>query len=104
MSSIRWVGCARSPTRVWWCGATGRRPRCGSVLKCPGEAVARVDMSLCRLQFTAEQGTREKIGVGPAGRAACRAVRPELAKQTLDLRDPEALARVLSDARSAGAQ
>lgn len=59
--------------------------------------MARVDTSLRRLQFTADQVTREKTGVEVTGLAVYRIVRPELAMQMLDLRDPEALTRVLTE-------
>ena len=35
----------------------------GSVFKWPGDTIARVDTSVRRLQFTADQVTREKTGV-----------------------------------------
>ncbi len=70
--------------------------RGGAVFKWPSDTVARVDTSLQRLQFTADQVTREKTGVEVTGLAVYRIVRPELAVQMLDLRDPGALNEVLT--------
>jgi regulator of protease activity HflC (stomatin/prohibitin superfamily) len=69
----------------------------GSVFKWPSDAVARVDTSVRRLQFTADQVTREKTGVAVTGLAVFRVVRPELAYRMLDLQNPDAIADILRE-------
>jgi regulator of protease activity HflC (stomatin/prohibitin superfamily) len=100
MSSIRWGWVWAEPHEclvVLRDGEVSQVRRGGAVFKWPGDAVARVDTSLRRLRFTADQITREKTGVEVTGLAVYRIVRPELAVQMLDLRDPEALTRVLTE-------
>ena len=53
-----------------------------------GDSVARVDTSVHRLQFTADQVTREKTGVQVTGLAVFRVVAPLIAWRMLDLDDP----------------
>ncbi len=59
----------------------------GSCFRWPGDTVAVVDTSVRRLQFTADQVTREKVGVQVTGLAVLRIVEPLLAWRTLDLSD-----------------
>lgn len=59
----------------------------GSCFRWPGEAVALVDTSVHRLQFTADQITREKTGVQVTGLAVFRVVQPLLAYRMLNLED-----------------
>ena len=61
----------------------------GSVWKWPGDTVARIDTSVHRLQFTADQVTRERVGVQVTGLAVFRVVAPLVAFRMLDLADPE---------------
>ena len=67
----------------------------GSCFLWPGDAVARVDTSVRRLQFKADQVTREKVGVGVTGFAVFRIVQPLLAWQTLDLSDGNGYTTIL---------
>ncbi len=69
----------------------------GSVFKWPADTVARVDTSVRRLQFTADQVTREKTGVAVTGLAVFRIVQPELAYRMIDLEDPETLRDILRE-------
>jgi regulator of protease activity HflC (stomatin/prohibitin superfamily) len=59
--------------------------------------VALVDTSVRRLQFTADQVTREKVGVAVTGLAVFRIVEPLLAWRTLDLGQGEAYAEILRE-------
>ncbi len=59
-----------------------------SCLSLWGDSVARVDTSVHRLQFTADQVTREKTGVQVTGLAVFRVVAPLIAWRMLDLDDP----------------
>ena len=51
--------------------------------------MARIDTSVHRLWFTADQVTRERVGVQVTGLAVFRVVAPEVAYRMLDLRDPK---------------
>jgi len=51
----------------------------GSVWKWPSDTVARIDTSVHRLQFTADQITRERVGVQVTGLAVFRIVAPLVA-------------------------
>ncbi len=62
-----------------------RSQRGGSHFCWPGDTIARVDTSVHRLQFTADQVTREKTGVRVTGLAVFRIVEPEIAYTMLDL-------------------
>lgn len=57
----------------------------GSCFRWPGDVVALVDTSVHRLQFTADQVTREKVGVAVTGLAVYRVVAPQVAWRMLDL-------------------
>jgi flotillin len=57
----------------------------GACFRWPGDVVALVDTSVHRLQFTADQVTREKVGVGVTGLAVYRVVSPEIAWRMLDM-------------------
>ncbi len=70
-------------------GAVIRSQQGGSVWKRPSDTVARIDTSVHRLRFTADQITRERVGVQVTGLAVFRVVAPEVAYRMLDLRDPE---------------
>lgn len=66
-------------------GRVIRSQRGGSHFCWPGDSVVRVDTSVNRLQFTADQVTREKTGVRVTGLAVFRIVEPEIAYTMLDL-------------------
>ncbi len=66
-------------------GRVVRSERGGSHFCWPGDSVVRVDTSVHRLQFTADQVTREKTGVRVTGLAVFRVVEPEIAYTMLDL-------------------
>lgn len=68
-------------------GAVVRAQQGGSVWKWPSDTVARIDTSVHRLWFTADQITRERVGVQVTGLAVFRVVAPEVAYRMLDLRD-----------------
>jgi flotillin len=68
-------------------GRVIRAAQGGSCFLLPGDTVALVDTSVQRLQFTADQVTREKVGVAVTGLAVLRVVEPMLAWRTLDLRN-----------------
>lgn len=70
-------------------GTVVRAQQGGSVWKWPSDTVARIDTSVHRLRFTADQITRERVGVQVTGLAVFRVVAPEVAYRMLDLRDPE---------------
>lgn len=55
----------------------------GSCFRWPGDAVALIDTRVRRLQFTADQVTREKVGVGVTGLAVFRVVGPLVAWRML---------------------
>jgi hypothetical protein len=56
-----------------------------------------VDTSVHRLQFTADQVTREKVGVAVTGLAVFRVVAPEVAFRMLDLARPDAHEEILRE-------
>lgn len=76
-------------------GRVVRAEQGGSCFRWPTDTVALVDTSVRRLQFTADQVTREKTGVQVTGLAVFRIVRPELAYRMLDLDDPGAYTETL---------
>jgi uncharacterized membrane protein YqiK len=55
-------------------GEVLRAQQGGSVWKWPSDTVARIDTSVHRLQFTADQITRERVGVQVTGLAVFRIV------------------------------
>jgi flotillin len=61
----------------------------GACFKWPTDTVALLDTSLRRLQFTADQVTREKTGVEVTGLAVFRIVEPLIAYKMLDWTDQE---------------
>jgi flotillin len=67
----------------------------GSVFCWPGDSVALVDTSVKRLQFTADQVTREKVGVGITGLAVIRVVEPLLAYRMLNVGDSDSYEHIL---------
>lgn len=69
----------------------------GSCFKWPSDTVALVDTSVRRLQFTADQVTREKTGVQVTGLAVFRVVEPLLAYRMLDLGQPDEYADILRE-------
>ena len=69
-------------------GAVLRAQQGGSVWKWPSDTVARIDTSVHRLQFTADQITRERVGVQVTGLAVFRIVAPLVAFRMLDLSEP----------------
>ena len=60
-------------------GEVLRAQQGGSVWKWPSDTVARIDTSVHRLQFTADQITRERVGVQVTGLAVFRIVAPLVA-------------------------
>ena len=66
-------------------GRVVRSEQGGSHFRWPGDTVALVDTSVHRLQFSADQVTREKAGVRVSGLAVFRVVEPEMAYRMLDL-------------------
>jgi len=78
-------------------GEVRRASQGGTCWRRPGDTVALVDTSISRLQFTADQVTREKVGVAVTGLAVFRIVEPLLAYRTLDLRDGEGYAQILRE-------
>lgn len=68
-----------------------------SAWKWPGDTVALVDTSVQRLQFTADQVTRERVGVGVTGLAVFRVVKPTIAWRMLDLDQPERHRTILQE-------
>ena len=69
-------------------GEVLRAQQGGSVWKWPSDTVARIDTSVHRLQFTADQITRERVGVQVTGLAVFRIVAPLVAFRMLDLSEP----------------
>ena len=69
----------------------------GACWRWPGDTVAMVDTSVRRLQFTADQITREKVGVAVTGLAVFRIVEPLLAYRTIDLGRSEDYTRILAE-------
>jgi flotillin len=69
----------------------------GGCFKWPADTVALVDTSVRRLQFTADQVTREKAGVAITGLAVFRVVEPLLAWRMLDLSTPEVIEDILRE-------
>lgn len=69
----------------------------GSCWKWPADTVALIDTSVRRLQFTADQVTREKTGVAVTGLAVFRVVDPLVAWRMLDLQREDALADILRE-------
>jgi flotillin len=78
-------------------GKVRRALQGGSCWRWPGDTIARVDTSVRRLQFTADQVTREKVGVAVTGLAVFRIVEPLLAYRTLDLGQGEGYAEILRE-------
>lgn len=70
-------------------GEVIRAQQGGSCFKWRTDAVALIDTSLRRLQFTADQVTREKTGVEVTGLAVFRIVEPLIAYRMLDWTDAE---------------
>ncbi|MCB9761105.1 MAG: SPFH domain-containing protein [Alphaproteobacteria bacterium] len=69
----------------------------GSCFRWPGDSVALVDTSVHRLQFTADQVTREKTGVAVTGLAVFRVVAPLLAYRMLNLDDFRTVEHILKE-------
>ena len=78
-------------------GRVRRAEQGGSCWRWPSDTVALVDTSVRRLQFTADQVTREKVGVAVTGLAVFRIVQPLLAWRTLDLSQGEGYAEILRE-------
>ncbi len=72
-----------------------------SCLKLPWDAVAIVPTSLQRLQFRADQVTREKVGVEVVGLAVYRIADPLIAYRVLNFSFPERAQQKLTEALSA---
>lgn len=69
----------------------------GSCFRWPGDTVACVDMSVKRLQFTADQITRERVGVSVTGLAVFRVVQPLLAYKMLNLEQHDGYQQILRE-------
>jgi flotillin len=69
----------------------------GTCFERPSDVVALVDTSVHRLQFTADQVTREKTGVRVTGLAVFRVVQPELAYRMLNLDQPSEYHEILRE-------
>lgn len=69
----------------------------GTCFERPADVVALVDTSVHRLQFTADQVTREKTGVRVTGLAVFRVVQPELAYRMLNLEQPSEYCEILRE-------
>jgi flotillin len=78
-------------------GQVLRQEQGGSCFKRPSDTVAMVDTSVHRLQFTADQVTREKTGVKVTGLAVFRVVAPLLAYRTLNLEVEESYVTILRE-------
>lgn len=78
-------------------GRVVRAAQGGSAWKWPSDAVALVDTSVRRLQFTADQITREKTGVQVTGLAVYRVVAPLVAWKMLDVGDMERVEGILRE-------
>lgn len=78
-------------------GRVVRQQQGGSCWRWPGDSVALVDTSVRRLQFKADQVTREKTGVGVTGLAVFRIVEPTLAYRMLNLDQPGATTEILRE-------
>lgn len=76
-------------------GEVRRAHQGGGCWAWPSDTVAVVDTSVRRLQFTADQVTREKVGVAVTGLAVFRIVEPMLAYRTLNLSEGEAYTHIL---------
>src|SRR5690242_8066151 len=69
----------------------------GSCFKWPADTIALLDTSVQRLQFTADQVTREKTGVQVTGLAVYRVVEPLLAYRMTNADKPEITADILRE-------
>lgn len=78
-------------------GRVVRNQQGGSCWKWPGDTIARVDTSVRRLHFTADQITRERTGVQVTGLAVFRVVQPLLAWRMLNLEQPESFQQILRE-------
>ncbi len=78
-------------------GEVVHRQQGGSCWRWPRDTVARVDTSIRRLQFTADQVTREKVGVQVTGLAVFRVVAPMIAYRMLNLEQPDAVRTLLQE-------
>ncbi len=78
-------------------GRVARSQQGGTCFKLPSDVVALVDTSVHRLQFTADQVTREKTGVRVTGLAVYRVVEPELAYRMLNLDQPTEVQEILRE-------
>jgi flotillin len=78
-------------------GRLVRSQQGGTCYKWPADVVALVDTSVHRLQFTADQVTREKTGVRVTGLAVFRVVQPELAYRMLNLEQPGEYCEILRE-------
>ncbi len=78
-------------------GQVHRSQQGGGLWRWPTDTVAIVDTSVHRLQFSADQVTREKAGVQVTGLAVFRIVDPLIAWKMLNLDQPDALANILRE-------
>jgi len=65
-------------------GRVRRHGQGASCFKWPGDSVALVSTSIAKLSFSADQVTREKVGVEVTGLAVYRVVEPMLAYRMID--------------------
>jgi regulator of protease activity HflC (stomatin/prohibitin superfamily) len=95
-----WVGAKPSEYLVTTRNGVVDRKRSGQgarVIKWPWHAIAIVPTTLQRIEFTADQITRERVGVEVSGIAVYRIAEPLLAFRVLNFTFPEAAAEKLAE-------
>lgn len=95
----RWGYVGAQPSEYLVCTRRGvvDRKRSGQgvrIFKWPRDSIAVIPTTLQRIEFTADQITRERIGVGVAGIAVFRIAEPLLAFRVLDFTVPGAVERL----------
>ena len=95
----RWGYIGAQPSEYLVCTRRGvvDRKRSGQgmrIFKWPWDSVAIVPTTLQRIEFVADQITRERIGVGVAGIAVFRIAEPMLAFRVMDFRQADATERL----------
>lgn len=99
MVTKRWGYIGAQPSEYLVCTRRGvvDRKRSGQgmrIFKWPWDSVAIVPTTLQRIEFVADQITRERIGVGVAGIAVFRIAEPMLAFRVMDFMQPDATDRL----------
>jgi flotillin len=98
----RWGFIGAKPSEYLVCTRRGQidRKRSGQgmrIFKWPWHSVAIVPTTLQRIEFTADQITRERVGVAVTGIAVYRIAEPMLAFRVLNFTFPEAAAEKLAE-------